>query len=178
MLQAPQLRGRKVYQMATNKQTPAAGHQAARNARNARRPSPVAVQTPAPAPALAQAPAPAPALAQAPAPAAGGALAAMAAQLQAPAPAPVAPAPAPVQAVALRGGLAIVAVRATTALYRTSAPHNVAWWALVQQQLAAGGGVATVPALLAAGVPAPFVGYVVRRGYLAATAPTAPTATA
>ena len=162
MLQAPQLRGRKVYQMATNKQTPAAGHQAARNARNARRPSPVAVQTPAPAPALAQAPAPA----------AGGALAAMAAQLQAPAPAPVAPAPAPVQAVALRGGLAIVAVRATTALYRTSAPHNVAWWALVQQQLAAGGGVATVPALLAAGVPAPFVGYVVRRGYLAATAPT------
>lgn len=157
MLQAPQLRGRKVYQMATNKQTPAAGHKAQQQAR---KPGPVAVQTPAPA------------LAQAPAPAAGGALAAMAAQLQAPAPAPVAPAPAPVQAVALRGGLAIVAVRATTALYRTSAPHNVAWWALVQQQLAAGGGVATVPALLAAGVPAPFVGYVVRRGYLAATAPT------
>lgn len=145
--------------MATNKQTPAAGHKAQAAAR---KPGPVAVQTPAPA------------LAQAPAPAAGGALAAMAAQLQAPAPAPapVAPAPAPVQAVALRGGLAIVAVRATTALYRTSAPHNVAWWALVQQQLAAGDGVATVPALLAAGVPAPFVGYVVRRGYLAATAPT------
>lgn len=160
--------------MAT-KQTPAAGHKAQQQAR---KPGPVAVQAPAPAPApaLAQTPAPAPALAQAPAPAAGGALAAMAAQLQAPAPAPVAPAPAPVQAVALRGGLAIVAVRATTALYRTSAPHNVAWWALVQQQLAAGGGVATVPALLAAGVPAPFVGYVVRRGYLAATAPAAPVA--
>ena len=84
-----------------------------------------------------------------------------------PAPAPVAPVPAPAPAaaaVALRGGLAVVAV-ALGKPYRVQAGHNLQWLTQVQQAVAAGGGSASVQALLAAGVPAPFVGYMVRRGY-------------
>ena len=73
--------------------------------------------------------------------------------------------------VALRGGIAIANVRLSGAPYRTGAPHNAQWWATLQAKLAAG--PAPVAALLLApanpaGVPAHFVGYALRRGYLAA----------
>jgi hypothetical protein len=82
--------------------------------------------------------------------------------------------PAPV-AVALRGGLAVVAV-APGKPYRVQAGHNLQWLQLVQALWAAGGQVAPVQALVAAGVPAPFVGYMVRRGYAVACALPAPVA--
>jgi type IV secretory pathway protease TraF len=68
--------------------------------------------------------------------------------------------------VAIRGGLAIAAVRLTGKRYNVTAGHNVGWWQQCQQ--AAGGGTASVAALVQAGVPAIFVGYVVRRGYMVA----------
>lgn len=73
--------------------------------------------------------------------------------------------------VALRGGIAIANVRLSGTPYRTGAPHNAQWWATLQAKLAAG--PAPVAALLLApanpaGVPAHFVGYALRRGYLAA----------
>lgn len=83
-------------------------------------------------------------------------------------------APAPV-AVALRGGLAVVAV-APGKPYRVQAGHNLGWLQQVQAAWAAGGQVAPVQALVAAGVPAPFVGYMVRRGYAVACALPAPAA--
>jgi hypothetical protein len=49
--------------------------------------------------------------------------------------------------------------------YRVAAPHNQAWWATVQAEIVAGGGTASVQALVKAGVPAIMVGYLVRRGY-------------
>lgn len=83
------------------------------------------------------------------------------------APAPVAPAPvAPAPTVALRGGPAVQQVALTGKPYRSAAAHNTAWWQQVQQAAAAG--PAPVAALLAAGVPAHFVGYTMRRGYLVA----------
>lgn len=87
-------------------------------------------------------------------------------------PAPVAPpvvaaAPAPVQTVALRGGLAIAKVKLTGKVYRVGAAHNQAWWKQVTDGVTAGKGEASVSELVKAGVPAIFVGYVVRRGYLA-----------
>lgn len=75
--------------------------------------------------------------------------------------------PAPVT-VALRGGLAIASVKLTGKPYRCGAAHNTAWWAQCTQAVATGGGQAQVAALVAAGVPAIFVGYVVRRGYMQA----------
>ena len=110
----------------------------------------------------AAAPAPVAAPATLPAQAPSAALAALAATLAA-APVPVQPAP---QAVALRGGLAITAVRLTGKPYRVSAPHNVAWWATLAQVLAQHGGTAPVPAVVKAGLPATHVAYLVRRGYL------------
>lgn len=92
-------------------------------------------------------------------------LAAMAATLAAPV---VASTPQAPQTVALRGGLAIASVVLTGKPYRVAAPHNVAWFATIGKLAAASGGTASVQAIVAAGVPAPFVGYVVRRGYLAA----------
>jgi hypothetical protein len=81
------------------------------------------------------------------------------------APAPVAlPAPVQAAAVALRGGLAVVAV-APGKPYRVQAGHNLTWLQQVQAAWAAGQGTAPVQGLLAAGVPAPFIGYMVRRGY-------------
>lgn len=83
---------------------------------------------------------------------------------------PVVPATAPkAPVVALRGGAAISHVKLGAANYRVTAPHNVAWWATVNQQLSANNGVAPVADILKAGVPAIMVGYLVRRGYLAAT---------
>ena len=81
-------------------------------------------------------------------------------------PAPVAPVGSalPPVAVALRGGLAVVAV-APGKPYRVQAGHNLTWLQQVQAVWAVGGNVAAVQALLVAGVPAPFVGYMVRRGY-------------
>lgn len=85
----------------------------------------------------------------------------------APAPAP-APAPAvPPVTIALRGGLAFSTVKLTGKAYRVGAAHNVAWWQQVTQAIAAGGGTATVTSLVNdQKVPAIFVGYVIRRGYL------------
>jgi hypothetical protein len=89
-------------------------------------------------------------------------------------PAPQAPAPAPAApVVAVRGGLAIAAVRLTGKVYRVGATHNAGWWAQCTQAVAAGGGTASVQALVQAGVPAIFVGYVVRRGYMAPVTPQA-----
>jgi hypothetical protein len=82
----------------------------------------------------------------------------------APVAAPAAPAPA---VVPLRGGLAIASVKLTGKAYRVGAPHNQAWWQQCQSAVAAGNGQASVAALVQAGVPAIFVGYVVRRGYMA-----------
>jgi hypothetical protein len=84
------------------------------------------------------------------------------------APAPVAPAPA----VALRGGPAVARVALTGKAYRTGAKHNADWWQQVQTLCAQDDGTgradAPVAALLEAGVPSHFIGYTLRRGYLAA----------
>lgn len=98
-------------------------------------------------------------------------LAAMAAALATPAASSAAPQQP--QTVALRGGLAIASVVLTGKPYRVAAPHNVAWFATISKLAAASGGTASVQAIVAAGVPAPFVGYVVRRGYLAPAPATA-----
>ncbi len=82
------------------------------------------------------------------------------------------PAATPAPVVALRGGLAIAAVALTGKPYRTAAAHNRDWWAAIGTAVAAGNGTATVTDLLAAKVPAHFVGYCVRRGYLATPAST------
>ena len=105
-----------------------------------------------------------------------GPLAALAATLAA-TPAPVAAKPA-VQAT-VRGLPTHVSVRAG-ATYRTKAEHCVARWAAVVAACAAGGGKASTAALMAPctagaqahnytgpGVPAHFITYCVRRGYLA-----------
>lgn len=94
----------------------------------------------------------------------------------APVQAPAAPVQAPVQApaapaVALRGGPAVAQVQVKAgAVYRTKAPHNVAWWqAITVAATAQPAAVATLtahPAQGGAGVPAHFVGYCLRRGYL------------
>ncbi len=141
-------------------QTPAAGHKAQAQAR---KPSAVTVVTPTPAPnpaaVLAQALAARVPVVATPA----TAMAAMAATLANPT-APKAP------TVAVRGGLAIQAVRLTGVVYRVGCTHNATWWQQCQQAVQAGNGSATVQALVAAGVPAIFVGYVVRRGYMAPVA--------
>ena len=87
-----------------------------------------------------------------------------------------APAPTPTPVVAVRGGLVLQAVALVPGkVYKTKAPHNQAWWAMLAAACAAG--PAAVNPLLAtqanpAGVPMHFVGYCVRRGYLqAATLP-------
>jgi hypothetical protein len=107
--------------------------------------------------AAVQAQAPAQPAPQAPAPDAGYGTAT---------PAPQAPATPPA-VVAVRGGLAIAAVRLTGKVYRVGATHNAGWWNQCTQAVAAGGGSASVADLVKAGVPAIFVGYVVRRGYMA-----------
>lgn len=76
------------------------------------------------------------------------------------------PQPSPAPVVALRGGLAIANVALTGKPYRVGCAHNTAWWQQCQQAVQAGGGTASVAALVQAGVPGIFVGYVVRRGYL------------
>lgn len=86
------------------------------------------------------------------------------------------PAPTPTPVVAVRGGLVLQAVALVPGkVYKTKAPHNMAWWAVLAAACAKG--PAAVNPLLAtqanpAGVPMHFVGYCVRRGYLqAATLP-------
>jgi len=87
----------------------------------------------------------------------------------APAPAPaLASSSTPSPSVALRGGLAIQSVKLTGKPYQVGAPHNARWWQACQAQVTAGNGQTTVAALLTASVPAPFIGYMVRRGYMAA----------
>ena len=118
------------------------------------------------------APAAAPAAApKAAAPVAAPAAAPKAAPVQAAAPAtPATPAPAP--AVAVRGGLVFTTVALVPGkVYRTKAPHNVAWWQQIATACAKG--PAQVAPLLASptnpsGVPVAFFGYCVRRGYLQA----------
>jgi hypothetical protein len=75
-----------------------------------------------------------------------------------------APAPAPTAAVPVRGGAKITAVRLTDKAYRSAAAHNTDWWAKVTA--ACGKDSATVATLVDKGVPAHFIGYTVRRGYL------------
>jgi hypothetical protein len=77
----------------------------------------------------------------------------------------------PAKVVALRGGAAVGKVKLTDKAYRTAAPHNVQWWATITRACAKG--PATVADMLVGpnnpqGVPAAFVGYAMRRGYLAA----------
>lgn len=73
---------------------------------------------------------------------------------------PAQPAPA---TVALRGGPAVATVRLTGKPYRSAAKHNTDWWTTIT---AAKGG--PVQELIKAGVPSHFIGYIMRRGYLAA----------
>jgi len=78
------------------------------------------------------------------------------------------PAPAPVAAVQQAPeGLAkgMVALK-PGAVYRTKAAHNLEWWNKLTTVLANGPDVAK--AVEAAGVPAHFIGYCTRRGYLLA----------
>lgn len=119
-------------------------------------PVPTPTPTPAPTPGLAVVATMAQALA-----AAGQAAAAQAA-------------PAPAPALALRGGLVVAAVALTGRPYRVTAPHNISWWQTVTQAIAQGQGQASVQTLVAAGVPATMVGYLVRRGYCKAVQPAAP----
>lgn len=79
-------------------------------------------------------------------------------------------APAQAKAVALRGGAAVAKVQLTAKPYRTAAPHNVQWWQAITTACAKG--PADVAGLVVSqanphGVPAHFVGYALRRGYLA-----------
>jgi|SRR6266404_8648074 len=79
--------------------------------------------------------------------------------------------PAPAATIALRGGQAVASVKLSGTQYRTAAPHNQLWWAALTKALVAG--PAPVAGLLASpanpsGVPAHFVGYALRRGYLVA----------
>ncbi len=84
-----------------------------------------------------------------------------AAPAQAPTPAPAAvPANKP---VALRGGPAVQAVALTGKPYRTAAKHNQEWWATISAKPQQ-----PVATLLEAKVPAHFIGYCLRRGYLQA----------
>lgn len=93
-------------------------------------------------------------------------------QKQAPAPVAAPQAATPAPAVAVRGGLVFTTVALVPGkVYRTKAPHNVAWW----QQIATAcqKGPAQVAPLLVSqtnpqGVPVAFLGYCVRRGYLQA----------
>ena len=88
----------------------------------------------------------------------------------APVAAPQAATPAP--AVAVRGGLVFTTVALVAGkVYRTKAPHNVAWWQQIATACAKG--PAQVAPLLASptnpsGVPVAFFGYCVRRGDLQA----------
>lgn len=90
-------------------------------------------------------------------------------------PAPAAKAAKPATTVALRGGPAVATVALTGNPYRTGAAHNAAWWQALCAAIASGKGQTAVAPLLAtpanpAGVPAHFVGYALRRGYLKAVA--------
>lgn len=94
-------------------------------------------------------------------------------QAASPLPTPTTPTPAaaPAPTVALRGGAAVAKVVLTAKPYRTAAPHNQQWWKAITT--AAAGGPANVAALVVSqsnpqGVPAHFIGYCLRRGYLAA----------
>lgn len=74
--------------------------------------------------------------------------------------------------VALRGGIQVAAVAMGSKPYRTTAPHNVAWFSAITQAIKAGNGSAAVQPLLATqanpnGVPAHFFGYCLRHNYLA-----------
>lgn len=97
-----------------------------------------------------------------------------AAQAASPLPTPSTPTPQPAAApatVALRGGAAVAQVVLTGKAYRTAAPHNQQWWKAITAAAAAG--PAAVAALAVSptnpqGVPLHFVGYCLRRGYLAA----------
>ena len=78
-----------------------------------------------------------------------------------------APAPKVVQAVALRGGLAVASVKVGPKNYRVKAKHNAEWAATIAGLLTKGKGTTTVKEIMAEGIPATMVGYMVRRGYLA-----------
>lgn len=82
---------------------------------------------------------------------------------------PTAPVVAP-KTIALRGGMAVTNVKLTGTPFRVAAPHNQLWWKTLSEKLAAG--PQPVAGLLAStaqpnGVPAHFLGYALRRGYLA-----------
>ena len=95
------------------------------------------------------------------------ALAQAAATLAASAPVPAAAKPV---TVALRGGAAVQAIKLSGTAYRTGAAHNASWWKTLTEKLAAG--PAPVAPLIGDGsngtVPAHFIGYTLRRGYLQA----------
>jgi hypothetical protein len=72
------------------------------------------------------------------------------------------------QPVALRGGLVAANVKSGPKPYRVKAAHNVAWAQQITNLLSAGNGTTSVQSIVAVGVPATMVGYMLRRGYLAA----------
>lgn len=74
--------------------------------------------------------------------------------------------------VALRGGLAVATVKLAGKKYATKAPHNLEWWGSIAKACE-GDKAASVADLTkaakdgGAGVPTHFIGYCIRRGYLA-----------
>lgn len=70
--------------------------------------------------------------------------------------------------VALRGGAAVKTIKLSGTAYRTGAAHNASWWKTLQGKLA--GGAQPVAPLIGDGsnstVPAHFISYTLRRGYL------------
>jgi hypothetical protein len=72
--------------------------------------------------------------------------------------------------VALRGGAAVAQVRLSGKQYRTAAPHNQQWWKTLSEAGAGDKAVAVAEVVVSQqrpqGVPAHFIGYCLRRGYL------------
>lgn len=73
--------------------------------------------------------------------------------------------------VALRGGAAVAQVKLSGKQYRTAAPHNQQWWKALTEAGAGDKPIAVADVVVSQakpnGVPAHFIGYCLRRGYLA-----------
>lgn len=80
------------------------------------------------------------------------------------------PEPAKPATVALRGGAAVAQVKLSGKQYRTAAPHNQQWWKKLADAGAGDKNIAVADVVVSQakpeGVPAHFIGYCLRRGYL------------
>lgn len=85
---------------------------------------------------------------------------------------PAQAAPEAPKTVALRGGIAVATVKLAGKKYATKAPHNLEWWGAITKACADDKAANVADLVKAAkdggaGVPAHFIGYCMRRGYLA-----------